>query len=105
MPMEQLNVIRVQNYLDTPMKMIKLNFIYNNEMIGELEVSYGIKPSNLESNQFLNLLCKAETIGEFQHHLLMKFDSLASERLIYTSKFNSVENEQRAESLFCQLAA
>jgi len=54
-----------------------LNFIYSNEIVGELQLKVGDEPPTHQSSTFLETLAKAKTVDEFNEHLLGRLDSLS----------------------------
>jgi len=57
-----INIIRLKNKLKEPLKLIHLNLIYNEKIIGEIQIRYGNKPCNYYSNHFLYELKRADSI-------------------------------------------
>jgi len=60
-----------------------LNFIWTNQIIGELLIICGQKQPHYESNQLLKQLEKAETVSQFKILLYKHINKLAEQDLIY----------------------
>ena len=59
------------------MRRVTLNFIWFNQMIGEIKLVYGEQSINTNANNFLNSLHNADSISMFKHLLHLELNSLA----------------------------
>ena len=56
MPNDKINIISLDNQIDTPYQNILLYFIFSDEIIGEIELRYGHKSQITEANKLLEQL-------------------------------------------------
>ena len=59
-------VIRIKNKLQTEHSHVSINFIYGNEIIGELQLKHGHEHICYSGNHFLYELSRADTVGQMR---------------------------------------
>ena len=55
-------VVKIQNLLKSELRRIIINFIYQRQIIGEIEIRSVSKPPTYYTNRFLQKLTSAETV-------------------------------------------
>ena len=68
--MHRVVIVRLKNKLNTTLGNVSLNFIFNQCIIGELQICYGKKPVFYQANHFLYELARAGTVLQFKHQII-----------------------------------
>ena len=55
------NVIRIKNKLEDQLRLIHLNVLYGNGIVGELQIKLGYPASHFDSVHFLYEIARADT--------------------------------------------
>ena len=64
--MEDVNIVRLKNKMCTNLRNITLNFIYQDMIVGEIQIRYGDMPINYSSNHFIYELTRCDSITQFR---------------------------------------
>ena len=61
--MKSINVVRIKNKITSDLQNVSINFIFNNSIIGEIQIRFGNKSPNYYTNHFLYELFRADSIS------------------------------------------
>ena len=76
-----------------------MNFIYHNDIIGEILLTCGQKPINHGANLLMNQLKKAPNVAEFKSRILISLNNLAESGKVFVPKYNAFQYKERQEEI------
>jgi len=60
--MKKYKIIKIKNNLSADLQNIKLNFLYDDQIIGEIQMRVGSKPINYHANHFMYELERVDNV-------------------------------------------
>ena len=63
---DNLKIIRIKNKLTEDLQNVTLNFIYNDMIVGEIQIRFGSKPANFHAAHFLYELIRCDSADQFR---------------------------------------
>jgi len=72
-----LEVVKIENELQSPSQAITVNFVFRNKLVGEILMRCGQPPVNYASHKFLKDLLGAQSPERMRQRVLEHVDELA----------------------------
>ena len=88
---QSIRIIKILNKLNTGMRNVTLNFIWQNKIIGEIQLIMGQQHPNTYQNSFLKQLSLSNSVHQFKEIVLLEVNQLSSNYQIYQSNADHVE--------------
>ena len=101
--MPKVVVVRVKNYLDKHLRNLTVNFIYNRQIVGELQLLQSAKITIFYAGRFLAQLIRSQTVTQFKHIVHQFVNRLAENKQIYYTEVNDQQLKTRREEIAAAL--
>jgi len=82
---------------------LTINFIFNNLIIGELQICYGRKPVFYSENHFLYELARADSVAQFTLQLSSRINSLSEQGNLYRTIIDFEAQAKRENEILEEL--
>ena len=86
--MKDFQIIRIENKLNSIDQNVIMNFIWQNQVIGEIELSSGDQPANHDSNEFLTRLSESPSLDSFREEILQRASLLSVRQRTFESNID-----------------
>ena len=86
--MRDFQIIRIENKLNSTNQNVIMNFIWQNQVIGEIELRSGDYPLNYDSNEFLTRLTKSPSLDSFREEILQRASLLSVRQRTFESNID-----------------